>query len=368
MHGQFHPHHMPVGPHGASNGPQGFPPVSPSALEAVSDSKSPASKTPSKEGTPAPAVVAQAPPPPSDSKPDDATVNSAISDAKVDPPVIKHNRFIPAVPLSPAVRNATVLNGTGKQVIADTSGKPRSAKLIEEANRDANRDARAAVAAAMAKLPAADKRSTENGTASVENITKGVGELRATETRGRGRGYRGGYRGVRGDRGDRGDSRRVDVPKDDFDFESSNAKFNKQDLVKEAIANGSPVGTPGGTPEGTDGHGKRDSDAATSAPTGAGYNKSSSFFDDISSEIKDRAESKDGGQRLGGKEFRNEERQKNLETFGQGSVDNFKYGRGRGRGRGYNRGRGRGNYNQNGRGGTGSFRGNRDGPPPTVDG
>ena len=354
MHGQFHSHHMPVGPHSAPDGPQGFPPISPPAPEAVSDNKSPAPKTPSKESTPAPAAVAQAPPPPADSKPDDAAVaDSTLSDAKMDPPVIKHNRLIPVVPLSPAVRNATVLNGTRKQVIIDTSNKSGPAKSIDEANRDA----RAAVAAAMAKLPASDKRSTENGTPSIENVTKAVGELRASEPRGRGRGYRGSYRGGRGD------SRRVDIPKVDFDFESSNAKFNKQDLVKEAIANGSPVGTPAGTPEGTEGHEKRGNDATISVPAGTSYNKSSSFFDDISSEIKDRAESKDGGQRLGGKEFRNEERQKNLETFGQGSVDSFKYGRGRGRGRGYSRGRGRGIYNPNGRGGAANFRGNRDGHP-----
>ena len=77
-------------------------------------------------------------------------------------------------------------------------------------------------------------------------------------------------------------------------------------------------------------------------PAAVGYNKSSSFFDNISSEIKDRNE--EGGNKLGGREFRSEERQKNLETFGQGSVDNGYrggYGRGgRGRGRGYGRGRG----------------------------
>ena len=90
------------------------------------------------------------------------------------------------------------------------------------------------------------------------------------------------------------------------------------------------------------------------------YNKSSSFFDNISSESKDRTE--DGSNRLGGREFRSEERQKNLETFGQGSVDNGYrggYGRGgRGRGRGYGRGRGtRGSYE--GRGGRNGVRGGR---------
>ena len=69
----------------------------------------------------------------------------------------------------------------------------------------------------------------------------------------------------------------MEVPKDDFDFESSNAKFNKQDLVKEAIAGTSPAESP-------------IEEAAPETNATGSYNKSSSFFDDLSSESKDRAE------------------------------------------------------------------------------
>jgi protein LSM14 len=128
------------------------------------------------------------------------------------------------------------------------------------------------------------------------------------------------------------------VPDADFDFASSNAKFNKEEVVKEAIATGSPLGE--GTPDG----GEAAPEAVLETTPGSGaappaYNKSRSFFDNISSEAKDRAES--GGQKPGGREWRGEEQRKNMETFGQGSVDGGYRGgyRGRGRGRG-NRGRG----------------------------
>ena len=140
----------------------------------------------------------------------------------------------------------------------------------------------------------------------------------------------------------------MEVPKTDYDFAEANAKFNKQDLVKEAIATGDVIGSPSDgskdAAEGPTNGARAGSETSIAIPAAPGYNKSSSFFDNISSEIKDRDDKK-----LGGREFRSEEQKKNLETFGQGSVDNgyrgrFQ-GRGRGRGRGYrggfpNRGRG----------------------------
>ncbi|KAK5246237.1 hypothetical protein LTR16_007103, partial [Cryomyces antarcticus] len=154
------------------------------------------------------------------------------------------------------------------------------------------------------------------------------------------------------------DKRTVEVPPADFDFDASNKKFNKQDLVKEAIASGSPLGTPSEEPvtSPTANEGGAVNGAAKDAdeeedvliPKVTTYNKSSSFFDNISSELKDREDAAGTGKRLGGQEFRTEERKKNLETFGLGSVDSgfggrggFR-GRGRGRGRGYGAGRGHG--------------------------
>ena len=211
----------------------------------------------------------------------------------------------------------------------------------------------------------------------MDNLTNKVNEMRSNDnvrtirqpgTSGHTPGHRGVGRGNhRGGRNHSSQqSNKVDVPATDYDFESANAKFNKQDLVKEAIASGSPIGAgpPGEAPvmngsaeSGVNGE-RRGSEAHIVTPKALGYNKSSSFFDNISSESKDRNE--EGGNRLGGREFRNEERQKNLETFGQGSVDNGYrggYGRGRGRGRGFGRGNFRGGYGS--RGSRGGLRGGR---------
>jgi protein LSM14 len=211
--------------------------------------------------------------------------------------------------------------------------------------RDATQAATAAVAAAMAKLPPAQT----NGNA-VDNLTNKVNELRTNDPIRvpRHPGAQGsGFNQARGGRGGRGGHRnqpvaKVDVPTTDFDFESANAKFNKQDLVKEAIA-GSPLGET--TPDATT---KEENPPSV-------YNKSTSFFDNISSEAKDRAEGANSG-RPGGREWRGEEQKKNVETFGQGSVDNGYRGGYRGRGRGRGRGfRGRG-YSNGLRGG---YRGDR---------
>lgn len=173
------------------------------------------------------------------------------------------------------------------------------------------------------------------------------------------RGGRGGYRDGR----PQGEQpvKKIDVPTTDYDFVSANAKFNKQDLVKEAIATGSSIEISANAGNSTefpaessiDG-GRKRSESNVILPITPIYNKSSSFFDNISSESKDRDDV--NAKKAGGREFRNEEQKKNLETFGQGSVDNgyrVNYrGRGNGRGRGY--GRPRGGY---GRGGRGAIRG-----------
>jgi protein LSM14 len=328
------------------------------------------------------------PPPPVESKPD-----TVAAPAPAAPPTgdaaksvvngSKGGRFIPAVPLpGPASQSTTTSNGPPRQVVGNASQPPTAesaaAKPVPEAPRaapairtleEANRDARAAVAAAMAKLPPAGQQKKQDG--AVDNLAKKVGEMRTNDNMRAPRqpgtgGYGAGHRGGRGGhRGGREQTRRTEVPKEDYDFESANAKFNKQDLAKEALASGSPVAAStedaaaNGTPpeNGVDGSGKS-SEANVTIPQGVSYNKNASFFDDISSEIKDRAQN--DGQKMGAREYRNEERQKNIETFGQGSVDagyRSGYGRGRGRGRGYGRGRGRGSYE--GRGGRGQRNGAR---------
>jgi protein LSM14 len=194
----------------------------------------------------------------------------------------------------------------------------------------------------MAKLDtsATLQQAESNG---MDNLAKKVQEMRVNAAR-----TSHGNRGDRADRADRGGRGRggprpakVDVPDADFDFASANAKFNKQDLVKEAIA-GSPLTE---APVGN----VVTSDTAEDAPVPVepAYNKNKSFFDNISREAKDK---ENPTEKLGGRQWREEQTRKNIETFGQGSVDGGHrgYGRGRGRGRG---GRGRGH--RGGRGGGG---------------
>ena len=208
----------------------------------------------------------------------------------------------------------------------------------------------------------------------MDNLTNKVNEMRTNDSirsskqPGTG-GYAAGHRGGRGGRGGRlhneQQTRKIEVPKTDYDFVTANAKFNKQDLVKEAIATGSPledgqiaedITTDESAIDGTSRHNSE----TIVVPPAPGYNKNSSFFDNISSEAKERADESSGGKRLGGREFRSEEQRKNLETFGQGSVDNSYRGgyRGRGRGRGY-AARGRGYATRSGYAGRGGSRGGR---------
>lgn len=230
---------------------------------------------------------------------------------------------------------------------------------------EAARQAKEAVAAAMAKLnpqAATAPTNTSSAAAAVDAVTKKVAEMSTnTATNGAARGGRGGFRGSRGNYNRGGGQKKMEIPKSDFDFESANAKFNKEDLIKEAIASGSPLEEVPPQEEHID-------DAANAAPARKdsssasvpAYNKSSSFFDNISSEAKDREEAHDA--RANGRQVRSEEFKKNIETFGQGNVDGGY--RGRGRGGGYGRGRQyggtyRGGYNNRGYGGYNNYRGNR---------
>jgi len=201
----------------------------------------------------------------------------------------------------------------------------------------------------MAKLGPVNTNQAPAQVEGIDNLTQKVNQMRMQDgQRGRGRG-RGAPRGGRRESA----QQNIDVPKEDYDFEGANAKFNKQDLVKEAIASGSPINSPvnGATSDPpTAVNGQADNDAADiviPAKAGAdkGYDKKSSFFDNISSDLRDRVELQSGEQFVDGRAMRREERSKNMETFGQGSVDGgFRGGfRGRGRGRGgFGRGGGRG--------------------------
>ncbi|KAJ5620075.1 hypothetical protein N7510_004059 [Penicillium lagena] len=235
-------------------------------------------------------------------------------------------RAVPAIPIAAPAKP-----------VAPVAGPP--------AATDATAAATAAVAAAMAKLPQPGAQKAD-----VDTVTRKMNEMRPYDNN----------RAPRGGRGGRGAARtqqqqhkKIELPQSDYDFETANAKFNKQDLVKEAIATGSPAAEaeahapPPGEDHVDDTNG-----------THGAYNRTTSFFDNISSEARDREDNVTN--RFGGREWRAEEEKRNMDTFGQGSVDGYR-GRGRGRGRGYGRGRGgygRG-YSQGYGRGRGGMRGGR---------
>ncbi|OKL55798.1 hypothetical protein UA08_08854 [Talaromyces atroroseus] len=364
--GQFPPHQGPIGPPGQQRpggppGPPG-PPVAPGK---------PASELPTSDKTapqptvasaaPAPGIAQDGPTPPVESKPSvseatrgtvapqgpvAATAPAPQTPSKLPPGGPKNDRFIPAIPIANAAVKPTVPLTTAQQGAVAASQNTAQAAITE-----ATRAATAAVAAAMAKLPQPNAQKKAQNDAGVEDLTKKFNDIKPYDNN---RVNRGVHHGPRGGRGQRGaphvTGKKLELPDTDFDFESSNAKFNKQDLVKEAIATGSPIVEEEKEING----GEEDVPTSPSAAPSA-YNKASSFFDNISSEIRDREE---GASR--GRERRGEEEKKNIETFGQGSVDGYRGGyRGRGRGRGYGGQRGRGGY---GRGygnnrGRGNFRG-----------
>ncbi|KAF4453209.1 Like-Sm ribonucleoprotein (LSM)-related domain-containingprotein [Fusarium austroafricanum] len=274
-----------------------------------------------------------APTPPVDSKPSVEEVKQTAAnlaangqakaeEAKAAPTGPRNHRVNPVIPLTGSVAKPFSLPGAGGDVASKAPAVAAPTNV-----QDATNAARAAVAVAMAQLG-------NNGGNAMDNLTNKVNEMRVNAVRG---GSSGRGRG----RGGRPAAAKVAVPDSDFDFAQANAKFNKQDVVKEAIA-GSPLETPEdpAVTEHPEVH-------TTSEDVPVAYNKSRSFFDNISSESRERTEN--GGQKPGGREWRGEEQRKNMETFGQGSVDggyrNYR-GRGRGRGRG-----GRGGYGRGGRGG-----------------
>ncbi|CAG8462295.1 5147_t:CDS:2 [Paraglomus occultum] len=235
-------------------------------------------------------------------------------------------------------------NSGNKSVSNKTGSSSRSAVgHVANARNDSIKEASAAAVEKLAKsvselnvmetsvspssnsVPANDRQPNFHGHSqnrSNNNRLPGMGGHLLQQPR-RGRGNRRNY-------GQNYDRNRVSVPTSDFDFESSNAKFNKEEIVKEVVKK-SHV-----SHDGKDG--------------------------------KDRLEQQgpDGRRGLSVAERRqkqSEERRLNLETFGQVSIDGGRY-RGGYRSRGYRGGGGRGGYrggrgggSGGGGGGGGGFRG-----------
>ncbi|KAH7367170.1 putative G2/M phase checkpoint control protein Sum2 [Plectosphaerella cucumerina] len=337
----------PQGPGGAGPGPQGAQNQKPAGPAEQRQPQQQQQGTPTPQGAPRPKSIPQpqngkqpaAPTPPVESKPSAEEVKATAATLdKAGPPAFgsmpvptgpKNNRVTPVVPLA--------AQKTTQSQTTETSAAQVSLKTTGASNnslRDATQAAKAAVALAMANLNAGTSAVppqpiAPGGNGAMDNLTRKVDEMRVNAARGGAAPAPGRGRG----RGGRQPQAKVEVPDSDFDFDQANAKFNKTDLVKEAIAGPqTDIIADGPSPE-----------IVEESPATA-YNKKSSFFDNISSEAKDRADNQ--GQKPGGREWRGEEQRKNMETFGQGSVDgghrNYR-GRGRGRGRGFGRGRGGGN-------------------------
>ena len=286
------------------------------------------------------------------------------SDAPVGPPPPIASKPPVAVATAPAVPpqqpaqkpQAAPQKAANNRVAVPLLGQPRSAATAlpppndpaagqVQSFQDATQAATAAVAAAMAKLgPGRGQQQTDGAT---DNLMQKVQQMRVQDQQ-----QRGGARGTRSrgtaPRGGTARGKPIDVPKEDFDFESSNAKFNKQEMAKEAVNIDSPAGEPSdpiaASPP-TNGH-TEDDEYVVIPPAEKKYDKKSSFFDNISSDLKDRQEQVRGEVGFDGRAMRAQERGKNMETFGQSNIEGGGYRGGyRGRGRGFNGGyRGRGGF------------------------
>ncbi|KAJ5731862.1 Lsm14 N-terminal [Penicillium malachiteum] len=328
--GHFPPN-MPMGPPGQQlppqqrPGPPGVPPPAKATSELpVGD------KVPSKPATPA---AQNAPTPPVESKPSVAEAVQGLTGPTAIPQ--KNGRVVPAIPMAVPKSAATPAQGNG-------------------AITDATAAATAAVAAAMAKLPQpGPPKKPGQGEPTADGLARKMNEMRPFDAP---RAPRGGHQHPRGRGGVRHQHKKIEVPESDYDFETANAKFNKQDLVKEAIATGTPAAEAESLASAeVEAFGETASHAATSTSGTTPYNRTNSFFDNISSEARDREEN--SVNRVGGREWRGEEEKRNIETFGQGSVDGYRgRGRGYGRGRGFGRGRGYGGGRGRGYGGRGGGR------------
>ena len=246
----------------------------------------------------------QRPPTSVESKPDVAAALAPAAGTKLAPSGPK-GRVMPAVPRPGGQPKATAAPAT------TVASQKTTTKTVHQTTTTVQQNtaqaAAAAVAAAMAKLPMAAGNAQQQPPANrrdgTEGMTRKFQELRTDDPNRQhnhtGQNFRGAGRG-RGRGSGREPAKGVDIPTTDFDFEQSNKKFNKQDLAKEAhVSHAHPdPGYANGSSAGAVDHGTSDD---VSSPTGGEeefeippaplvYDKKSSFFDNISSEQKDREE------------------------------------------------------------------------------
>ena len=161
--------------------------------------------------------------------------------------------------------------------------------------------------------------------ASLETVERALGDLRVNGGGGSGgpipmHPNRGGRRG-QPRAGRITEVEQITVPATDFDFQSSNAKFEKESRSPAPAKDDNTNGEASGETINSEGQeGEKD-------PVSPAYNKSTSFFDSLSSSADAPAPVVDGGQngagrgRRGGgslgRNRREEERERNVATFGE---------------------------------------------------
>ncbi|OCH93856.1 hypothetical protein OBBRIDRAFT_817578 [Obba rivulosa] len=162
--------------------------------------------------------------------------------------------------------------------------------------------------------------SVHSATTSLENVERALGDLRVSTSNGNvaaGAGHGRTRRGGRGQGGNKdvqaGDLR---VPTTDFDFQSANARFDKVAVVS------SPRGTPSSErDESGAAEDKSEEKAKEKEESDAAYNPKKSFFDSLSTgtlgPTVDNRGGRGGGRRGQGRNRREEERERNVATFGE---------------------------------------------------
>jgi len=142
----------------------------------------------------------------------------------------------------------------------------------------------------------------------METVERALGDLRTDQQQGGGRGGRRNRDTKAGD---------IRIPTTDFDFQSSNARFDKSSMAppkqsKDKEKNGD---------DDPQDEGSEDGEAKEEKEDDTAYNPKKSFFDSLSSSASGPTQGGgQGGGRgrgRGGRSRREEEREKNVATFGE---------------------------------------------------
>lgn len=156
----------------------------------------------------------------------------------------------------------------------------------------------------------------------METIERAIGDLRVDNVPNTHGAPRGGH-GRRGGRHGEAKTSDIRVPTTDFDFEGSNARFDKSALGPTGRPNPkSGEATPNGEAEndGADGVEVEEQKGKDDQKGPVAYNPTESFFDSLSSGSAEPASGgrgRGGRRGGGGRNRREEERERNVATFGE---------------------------------------------------